>query len=192
MQNPGSSLDEAPVIIDPRPPAILFYVALQFETLQAQAGKHGDDLRNTRNEITEMNRAIQRLQAEIDNIKNQVGTSPPPCCSLFLGARGGQPSENEEKRLSQAEAGAAQVSGPLGRSPGRISRSWSGQREGRSPSWAAAWGGSLSLACPRSTPVRSQTRSGHSPCTSLWVHCAVPGSSRSVWIRGTEASRNPY
>uniref|UniRef100_G1L4L4 Keratin, type II cytoskeletal 7 n=1 Tax=Ailuropoda melanoleuca TaxID=9646 RepID=G1L4L4_AILME len=44
---------------------------IKFETLQAQAGKHGDDLRNTRNEITEMNRAIQRLQAEIDNIKNQ-------------------------------------------------------------------------------------------------------------------------
>ncbi|XP_062931311.1 keratin, type II cytoskeletal 7 [Cynocephalus volans] len=43
----------------------------KFETLQAQAGKHGDNLRNTRNEIAEMNRAIQRLQAEIDNIKNQ-------------------------------------------------------------------------------------------------------------------------
>ncbi|XP_015998156.1 keratin, type II cytoskeletal 7 [Rousettus aegyptiacus] len=43
----------------------------KFETLQARAGKHGDDLRNTRNEIAEMNRAIQRLQAEIDTIKNQ-------------------------------------------------------------------------------------------------------------------------
>lgn len=50
----------------------------QFETLQAQAGKHGDELRNTRNEIAEMNRAIQRLQAEIDNIKNQVGMKHPP------------------------------------------------------------------------------------------------------------------
>ncbi|EGW13665.1 Keratin, type II cytoskeletal 7 [Cricetulus griseus] len=44
----------------------------KFETLQAQAGKHGDDLRNTRNEISEMNRNIQRLQAEIDNMKNQA------------------------------------------------------------------------------------------------------------------------
>ncbi|XP_037053243.1 keratin, type II cytoskeletal 7 isoform X1 [Peromyscus leucopus] len=43
----------------------------KFETLQAQAGKHGDDLRNTRNEIAEMNRTIQRLQAEIDTVKNQ-------------------------------------------------------------------------------------------------------------------------
>ena len=53
-------------------------MVLQFETLQAQAGKHGDDLRNTRNEIADMNRAIQRLQAEIENIKNQVGTSACP------------------------------------------------------------------------------------------------------------------
>ncbi|XP_059791918.1 keratin, type II cytoskeletal 7 [Balaenoptera ricei] len=43
----------------------------KFETLQAQAGKHGDDLRNTRNEIAELNRAVQRLQAEIDSIKKQ-------------------------------------------------------------------------------------------------------------------------
>ncbi|XP_007179461.2 keratin, type II cytoskeletal 7 isoform X2 [Balaenoptera acutorostrata] len=43
----------------------------KFETLQAQAGKHGDDLRNTRNEIAELNRAVQKLQAEIDSIKKQ-------------------------------------------------------------------------------------------------------------------------
>ncbi|XP_075816835.1 keratin, type II cytoskeletal 7 isoform X2 [Microtus pennsylvanicus] len=43
----------------------------KFETLQAQAGRHGDDLRNTRNEIAEMNRTIQRLQTEIDAVKNQ-------------------------------------------------------------------------------------------------------------------------
>ncbi|XP_037370678.1 keratin, type II cytoskeletal 7 [Talpa occidentalis] len=43
----------------------------KFENLQAQAGKHGEDLKNTLHEISEMNRAIQRLQADIDNIKNQ-------------------------------------------------------------------------------------------------------------------------
>nr|XP_004650506.2 keratin, type II cytoskeletal 7 [Jaculus jaculus] len=43
----------------------------KFKTLQAQAGKHGADLRNTRNEIADMNRAIQRLQSEVDNVKNQ-------------------------------------------------------------------------------------------------------------------------
>ncbi|XP_045443976.1 keratin, type II cytoskeletal 7 isoform X2 [Pipistrellus kuhlii] len=43
----------------------------KLETLQAQAGKHGADLRNTRNEIADLNRVIQRLQAEIENTKNQ-------------------------------------------------------------------------------------------------------------------------
>ncbi|XP_066473603.1 keratin, type II cytoskeletal 7 [Tiliqua scincoides] len=43
----------------------------KFEALQVTAGKHGDDLRSTKNEITEINRTIQRLQAEIENVKNQ-------------------------------------------------------------------------------------------------------------------------
>lgn len=51
----------------------------QFEALQVTAGKHGDDLRNTKNEITEINRVIQRLQGEIENAKAQVRSCP---CSL--------------------------------------------------------------------------------------------------------------
>ncbi|NXM71242.1 K2CO protein, partial [Serilophus lunatus] len=43
----------------------------KFEALQVTAGKHGDDLRNTKNEITEINRVIQRLQGEIENAKAQ-------------------------------------------------------------------------------------------------------------------------
>ncbi|XP_058026748.1 keratin, type II cytoskeletal cochleal-like [Ahaetulla prasina] len=43
----------------------------KFEVLQATAGKHGDDLRHTKNEIAEINRTILRMQAEIDNVKNQ-------------------------------------------------------------------------------------------------------------------------
>ncbi|NXY81361.1 K2C7 protein, partial [Alcedo cyanopectus] len=43
----------------------------KYEALQVTAGKHGDDLRNTRNEISEINRVIQRLQAEIENTKAQ-------------------------------------------------------------------------------------------------------------------------
>uniref|UniRef100_A0A8D0GNY4 IF rod domain-containing protein n=1 Tax=Sphenodon punctatus TaxID=8508 RepID=A0A8D0GNY4_SPHPU len=43
----------------------------KYETLQASAGKHGEDLRSTKTEISEMSRMIQRLQAEIDNVKNQ-------------------------------------------------------------------------------------------------------------------------
>ncbi|NXC55678.1 K2C7 protein, partial [Aleadryas rufinucha] len=43
----------------------------QYEALQVTAGKHGDDLRNTKNEITEINRVIQRIQGEIENAKAQ-------------------------------------------------------------------------------------------------------------------------
>ena len=35
------------------------------------AGKHGDDLRRTKTEISEMNRNISRLQAEIEGLKGQ-------------------------------------------------------------------------------------------------------------------------
>ncbi|XP_006031817.1 keratin, type II cytoskeletal 5-like [Alligator sinensis] len=43
----------------------------KFEELQATAGKHGDDLRNTKGEISELTRLIQRIRAEIENARNQ-------------------------------------------------------------------------------------------------------------------------
>ncbi|XP_068957261.1 keratin, type II cytoskeletal 75-like [Petaurus breviceps papuanus] len=43
----------------------------KYEELQVTAGHHGDDLRNTKHEIAEMNRVIQRLKAEIDSAKKQ-------------------------------------------------------------------------------------------------------------------------
>nr|XP_012305698.1 keratin, type II cytoskeletal 3 isoform X4 [Aotus nancymaae] len=39
--------------------------------LQTTAGRHGDDLRNTKSEIIELNRMIQKLRAEIENVKKQ-------------------------------------------------------------------------------------------------------------------------
>ncbi|NWY07882.1 K2C75 protein, partial [Nothoprocta ornata] len=46
----------------------------KFEELQATAGKHGDDLRNTKGEISELSRLIQRIRAEIENARNQCAT----------------------------------------------------------------------------------------------------------------------
>ncbi|XP_074791115.1 keratin, type II cytoskeletal 75-like isoform X2 [Natator depressus] len=43
----------------------------KFEELRATAGKHGDDLRNTKGEISELNRLIQRLRAETENARSQ-------------------------------------------------------------------------------------------------------------------------
>uniref|UniRef100_A0A8D0F2N3 IF rod domain-containing protein n=1 Tax=Strix occidentalis caurina TaxID=311401 RepID=A0A8D0F2N3_STROC len=47
---------------------------IKFEELQATAGKHGDDLRNTKGEISELNRLIQRIRSEIENTRNQYAT----------------------------------------------------------------------------------------------------------------------
>lgn len=37
------------------------------------ADQHGDSLKSTKNEISELNRMIQRIRSEIENIKKQVG-----------------------------------------------------------------------------------------------------------------------
>ncbi|KFV02166.1 Keratin, type II cytoskeletal 6B [Pterocles gutturalis] len=43
----------------------------QYEELQSTAGRHGDSLRNTKIEIQELTRNVQRLRAEIENVKKQ-------------------------------------------------------------------------------------------------------------------------
>lgn len=50
---------------------------LQFQELQLAAGRHGDDLKHTRNEISELTRLIQRLRSEIENVKKQVSNRAP-------------------------------------------------------------------------------------------------------------------
>ncbi|XP_072847142.2 keratin, type II cytoskeletal 75 isoform X2 [Pogona vitticeps] len=44
----------------------------KFHELQTTALGHGDDLKNTKNEIAELNRLIQRLRAETDHVKKQI------------------------------------------------------------------------------------------------------------------------
>ncbi|TFK03541.1 Keratin, type II cytoskeletal 75 [Platysternon megacephalum] len=46
----------------------------KYEELQVTAGRHGDDLRNTKHEISELNRIVQRLRNEIDNVKRQCAS----------------------------------------------------------------------------------------------------------------------
>uniref|UniRef100_A0A8B9QX67 IF rod domain-containing protein n=1 Tax=Anas platyrhynchos TaxID=8839 RepID=A0A8B9QX67_ANAPL len=45
----------------------------RYEELQSTAGRHGDSLRNTKMEIQELTRNVQRLRAEIESVKKQVG-----------------------------------------------------------------------------------------------------------------------
>lgn len=57
------------------------------------AGQHCDNLRNTRDEINELNRLIQRLKAEIEHAKAQVGKGkrkpPKEDRQKLWGAQGG-------------------------------------------------------------------------------------------------------
>ena len=46
---------------------------IQLGELQTTAGMHGDDLKSIKSEIMELNRMIQKLRAEIESIKKQVG-----------------------------------------------------------------------------------------------------------------------
>ncbi|XP_058027277.1 keratin, type II cytoskeletal 5-like [Ahaetulla prasina] len=43
----------------------------KYEELQSTAGRHTDDLRNAKHEISELNRHVQRLKAEIEGVKKQ-------------------------------------------------------------------------------------------------------------------------
>uniref|UniRef100_A0A8C4WIM9 IF rod domain-containing protein n=1 Tax=Gopherus evgoodei TaxID=1825980 RepID=A0A8C4WIM9_9SAUR len=44
----------------------------RYEELQSTAGRHGDNLRNTKIEIQELSRNVQRLRAEIESVKKQI------------------------------------------------------------------------------------------------------------------------
>ncbi|NWX29590.1 K2C75 protein, partial [Notiomystis cincta] len=46
----------------------------KYEELQATVGKHGDSLKDTKTEISELNRVIQRIRAEIESVKKQCET----------------------------------------------------------------------------------------------------------------------
>jgi basic type II keratin len=43
--------------------------------MQSTAGQYGENVRNTKSEIAEINRMISRLQNEIDNVKSQVSVA---------------------------------------------------------------------------------------------------------------------
>ncbi|XP_036771078.2 keratin, type II cytoskeletal 79 [Manis pentadactyla] len=43
----------------------------KYEELQVTAGKHGDNLRDTKNKINELSRTVQRLQSEVDAVNKQ-------------------------------------------------------------------------------------------------------------------------
>ncbi|NXA56298.1 K2C5 protein, partial [Nothocercus julius] len=85
----------------------------KFEELQATAGKHGDDLRNTKGEISELSRLIQRIRSEIENTRNQCAT---------LQTAIGDSEERGELALKDARAKMAELEDALQKAKADMAR----------------------------------------------------------------------
>ncbi|XP_073402173.1 keratin, type II cytoskeletal 7-like [Dendrobates tinctorius] len=78
----------------------------KFQQLQSAAGQQGDEVKNTKNEISQLNRQIQRLKAEIENVKKQNA-------SLELAVA--EAEERGERALSDARGKLAELEAALQR-----------------------------------------------------------------------------
>ncbi|NXT31426.1 K2C75 protein, partial [Pelecanoides urinatrix] len=85
----------------------------KYEELQATAGRHGDDLRNTKQEISELNRHVQRLRSEIDSVKKQ-------CANLKAAITDAE--ERGEMALKDAKAKLAELEDALQQAKADLAR----------------------------------------------------------------------
>uniref|UniRef100_A0A452HAX2 IF rod domain-containing protein n=1 Tax=Gopherus agassizii TaxID=38772 RepID=A0A452HAX2_9SAUR len=83
----------------------------KYEELQVTAGRHGDDLRNTKHEISELNRIVQRLRNEIDNVKRQ-------CANLQAAIA--EAEERGELALKDAQGKLAELEDALQKAKGDL------------------------------------------------------------------------
>ncbi|KAL6080697.1 hypothetical protein STEG23_008841 [Scotinomys teguina] len=86
---------------------------VKYKELQAQAGKHGDDLRRTKTEISEMNPSINCLQAEIEALKGQKATLEAAINDAEQ--RGEMAIKDANARLAQLEAARQQTKQDMAR-----------------------------------------------------------------------------
>uniref|UniRef100_A0A8C9N0H0 Keratin, type II cytoskeletal 8 n=1 Tax=Serinus canaria TaxID=9135 RepID=A0A8C9N0H0_SERCA len=86
---------------------------VKYEELKTAAGKQGDDLRQTRSQIQELNRRIQRIQAEIEALKNQRSG---------LEAAVAEAEERGELALRDARAKLADLEGALAQTKQDLAR----------------------------------------------------------------------
>ncbi|KAM7340426.1 hypothetical protein ACRRTK_001041 [Alexandromys fortis] len=86
---------------------------VKYEELQTLAGKHGDDLRRTKTEISEMNCNISRLQAEINGLKGQKATLEAAIANAKQ--RGEMAIKDANAKLAQLEAALQQAKQDMAR-----------------------------------------------------------------------------
>ena len=75
---------------------------IKYEELQTLAGKHGHDLQPIKTEISEMNRNISRLQAEIKGLKGQTASLEATIADVEQ--RGELAVKDANAKLSELEA----------------------------------------------------------------------------------------
>ncbi|NXW83112.1 K2C75 protein, partial [Alopecoenas beccarii] len=85
----------------------------KYEELQVSAGRHGDDLRNTKIEISEINRMVQRLRNEIESVKKQ-------CANLQATIT--EAEERGELALKDAKAKLAELEDALQKAKADLAR----------------------------------------------------------------------
>ncbi|KAM6039149.1 keratin, type II cytoskeletal cochleal-like [Chlamydotis macqueenii] len=85
----------------------------KYEELQVSAGRHGDDLRNTKIEISEINRMVQRLRNEIESVKKQ-------CASLQAAIA--EAEERGELALKDAKAKLSELEDALQKAKADLAR----------------------------------------------------------------------
>ncbi|GAB5573821.1 keratin [Prionailurus iriomotensis] len=88
----------------------------KFQELQLVAGRHGDDLKHTKNEISELTRLIQRLRSEIESVKKQwLRCSNLEMAIADAEQRGDSALKDARAKLDELEAALHQAKEELAR-----------------------------------------------------------------------------
>ncbi|XP_004692778.1 PREDICTED: keratin, type II cytoskeletal 73 isoform X1 [Condylura cristata] len=85
----------------------------KFQELQLAAGRHGDDLKHTKNEISELTRLIQRLRSEIESVKKQCSSLETAIADAEQ--RGDSALKDARAKLDELEAALHQSKEELAR-----------------------------------------------------------------------------
>ncbi|KAL2776381.1 keratin, type II cytoskeletal 74, partial [Daubentonia madagascariensis] len=85
----------------------------KMQELQLAASRHGDDLKHTKNEMSELNRLIQRLRCEIGNVKKQCANLETAIADAEQ--RGDNALKDARAKLDELEAALQQAKEELAR-----------------------------------------------------------------------------